>query len=234
MSMKHLIIVLVIETMNKYQIVEKFISINGEGSRAGQLAAFIRFYYCNLNCSYCDTKYANGKDAQYEILTAQDIIDFLNENKVINVTLTGGEPLLQKNIDSLITLLLKNNYRVEIETNGSVDIKPFINELRPIFTVDYKMPSSNMEKHMKLANYQYLTKNDVVKFVIGDLNDLNKANEIINMYDLSDRVKVYFSPVFGQIEPSTIVNYMIEHHLNNVNMQLQLHKYIWDVNKRGV
>ena len=89
------------EKMNNYRVVEKFISINGEGSRAGQLAAFIRFYNCNLNCSYCDTKYANGKNAKYEILTDQDILDYLNKNKVINVTLTGGEPLLQKNIDSL-------------------------------------------------------------------------------------------------------------------------------------
>lgn len=236
MFMKHQITVPAIEEkMSNYQVVEKFISINGEGSRAGQLAAFIRFYHCNLNCSYCDTKYANGKNGKYEILTDQDILDYLNKNKVINVTLTGGEPLLQKNINSLITLLLKNNYCVEIETNGSVDIKPFIiDNLRPIFTLDYKMPSSNMEEHMKLDNYQYLTKNDVIKFVIGNLDDLNKAKEIINMYDLSNRVKVYFSPVFGQIKPSTIVDYMIEHQLNNVNMQLQLHKYIWDVNKRGV
>lgn len=235
MSMKPLITVPASkETMSKYPVVEKFISINGEGSRAGQLAAFIRFYYCNLNCSYCDTKYANGKDAKYEVLSAQDILNYLNENKVINVTLTGGEPLLQKDIDSLINLLLQNNYRVEIETNGSIDIKPFISNTRPIFTLDYKLPSSNMEKHMNLDNYQYLTKNDVVKFVIGNLDDLNKAREIINMYDLLKRTKVYFSPVFGQIEPSTIVDYMIEHHLNDVFMQLQLHKYIWDVNKRGV
>ena len=135
------------EKMNNYRVVEKFISINGEGSRAGQLAALIRFYNCNLNCSYCDTKYANGKNAKYEILTDQDILDYLNKNKVINVTLTGGEPLLQKNIDSLITLLLKNNYRVEIETNGSIDIKPFItDDLRPLFTLDYKTPSSKMEE----------------------------------------------------------------------------------------
>lgn len=223
------------EKMNNYRVVEKFISINGEGSKAGQLAAFIRFYNCNLNCSYCDTKYANGKNAKYEILTDQDILNYLDINKVINVTLTGGEPLLQKNIDSLITLLLKNNYRVEIETNGSIDIKPFItDDLRPLFTLDYKMPSSKMEKYMLLDNYQYLTKNDVVKFVIGDLADLNKAKEIIETYDLTNRVKVYFSPVFDMIKPRTIVDYMIKHHLNNVFMQLQLHKYIWDVNKRGV
>lgn len=233
--MKRLIIVLVIVMMNKkYKVVEKFISINGEGSRAGQLAAFIRFPYCNLNCSYCDTKYANGNDAKYDLLTCEEILNYLKENKVINVTLTGGEPLLQNDIKDLIEQLINYGYSVEIETNGSIDISPFINDRRPIFTLDYKLPSSNMENHMNLDNYQYLNKNDVIKFVIGNIEDLNKAKFIINKYNLLDNVKVYFSPVFGKIDPKEIVDYMIKHHLNKVNLQLQLHKFIWDVNQRGV
>lgn len=233
--MKRLIIVLVIVMMNKkYKVVEKFISINGEGSRAGQLAAFIRFHYCNLNCSYCDTKYANGNDAKYDLLTCEEILNYLKENKVINVTLTGGEPLLQNDIKDLIEQLINYGYSVEIETNGSIDISPFINDRRPIFTLDYKLPSSNMENHMNLDNYQYLDKNDVIKFVIGNIEDLNKAKFIINKYNLLDNVKVYFSPVFGKIDPKEIVDYMIKHHLNKVNLQLQLHKFIWDVNQRGV
>lgn len=233
--MKRLIIVLVIVMMNKkYKVVEKFISINGEGSRAGQLAAFIRFHYCNLNCSYCDTKYANGNDAKYDLLTCEEILNYLKENKVINVTLTGGEPLLQNDIKDLIEQLINHGYSVEIETNGSIDISPFINDKRPIFTLDYKLPSSNMENYMNLDNYQYLNKNDVIKFVIGNIEDLNKAKFIINKYNLLDNVKVYFSPVFGKIDPKEIVDYMIKHHLNKVNLQLQLHKFIWDVNQRGV
>lgn len=220
--------------MDKYKVVEKFISINGEGSRAGQLAAFIRFKHCNLNCSYCDTKYANTLDAPYELLSAQDILAYLDSSNVVNVTLTGGEPLIQDKIDGLIDLLLDHGYRVEIETNGSVNIKPFINHKRPIFTLDYKSPSSKMEQHMCLDNFQYLTKNDVVKFVVGNLNDLNKAKEIINTYDLTNHAKVYFSPIFSMIEPKMIVEYMIEHHLNNVTMQLQMHKFIWNVDQRGV
>lgn len=219
---------------NKYRVVEKFISINGEGSRVGQLAAFIRFQYCNLNCSYCDTKYANGKDAKYELLTSKDILDYLAYHQVVNVTLTGGEPLLQNNIRYLIDLLLENNYSVEIETNGSVDISPFINQKRPIFTLDYKLPSSQMEDKMNLNNYQFLTKDDVVKFVIGDLTDLKQAHKIISEYNLTSLTKVYFSPVFNKIEPHVIVDYMVKHHLNNVNMQLQLHKFIWDPNQKGV
>ena len=105
--------------MNNYKVVEKFISINGEGSRAGQLAAFIRFHYCNLNCSYCDTRYANDSNSNYELLSAQNILDYLKTNKVVNVTLTGGEPLLQDNINNLINILIDHSY--------SVDIAPFIN-----------------------------------------------------------------------------------------------------------
>lgn len=220
--------------MKNYKVVEKFISINGEGSRAGQLAAFIRFQHCNLNCSYCDSKYANNNSATYELLTAQDILDYLDRSHVVNVTLTGGEPLLQKHIDYLISLLLEHGYSVEVETNGSIDIKPFINDKRPIFTLDYKVPSSNMEDKMNLENYQYLIKNDVIKFVVGSINDLDKAVEIINKYDLVNRVQIFFSPIFNMIEPSAIVDYMIEHHLNDVQLQLQLHKFIWDPNLRGV
>lgn len=220
--------------MNNFKVVEKFISINGEGSKAGQLAAFIRFQGCNLNCSYCDSKYANSDDAKYSLMTEEEIINYLNENKIKNVTLTGGEPLLQKNIKSLIFELLKLNYNVEIETNGSVNIKPFINDLRPIFTLDYKAPSSLMENYMNEKNYNYLTKDDVVKFVVGNQKDLITAKDIIDKYDLINKAQVYFSPIYGQIDPKEIVAFMIENQLNGVNFQLQLHKYIWNPNMRGV
>lgn len=235
MFMKLLIIVLVTEVMmNNFKVVEKFISINGEGSKAGQLAAFIRFQGCNLNCSYCDSKYANSDDAKYSLMTEEEIINYLNENKITNVTLTGGEPLLQKNIKSLIFELLKLNYNVEIETNGSVNIKPFISDLRPIFTLDYKTPSSLMENYMNEKNYNYLTKDDVVKFVVGNQKDLITAKNIIDKYDLINKAQVYFSPIYGQIDPKEIVAFMIENQLNGVNFQLQLHKYIWNPNMRGV
>lgn len=220
--------------MNNFKVVEKFISINGEGSKAGQLAAFIRFQGCNLNCSYCDSKYANSDDAKYSLMTEEEIINYLNENKIKNVTLTGGEPLLQKNIKSLIFELLKLNYNVEIETNGSVNIKPFISDLRPIFTLDYKTPSSLMENYMNEKNYNYLTKDDVVKFVVGNQKDLITAKNIIDKYDLINKAQVYFSPIYGQIDPKEIVAFMIENQLNGVNFQLQLHKYIWKIGRAHV
>ena len=109
---------------NKYKVAEKFVSINGEGKRAGQLAVFVRFAGCNLKCRYCDTMWANEPDASFDIMTDEQILSYILDTKVKNVTLTGGEPLLQNNISGLITLLIENGIRVEIETNGSIPIMP--------------------------------------------------------------------------------------------------------------
>lgn len=112
--------------MSTYQVVEKFVSINGEGRRAGELAAFIRFKGCNLQCSYCDTSWANESGCESERLTKEEILSWIRETGVKNVTLTGGEPLLRKGMEELIEAILEDSsHRVEIETNGSVDLKPY-------------------------------------------------------------------------------------------------------------
>ena len=219
-----------------YKVVEKFVSINGEGRRAGQLAVFVRFKGCNLNCSYCDTKWANEKDAPHILMSAEEIYNYIKETGVKNCTLTGGEPLLQENIKELLCLLaLDKSLRVEIETNGSIDLKPFADiENRPSFTMDYKQPSSGMENKMCLSNFEVLNQNDTVKFVSGSRQDLERAKEIIEGYSLTKRCSVYLSPVFGCIEPSEMVEFLIENNMNDVNLQLQLHKFIWDKDARGV
>lgn len=217
------------------QVVEKFISINGEGTKAGELAVFIRFKGCNLRCSYCDTMWANEADCTYEEMSPQEIYQYINDTHVTNVTLTGGEPLLQKQMQELLSILKKdNNIRVEIETNGAVALSDFCDENRPVFTMDYKLPSSLCEDKMLLDNFSVLAKEDTVKFVIGSDEDLKKAHEIIDKYNLIDKCNVYFSPVFGNIEPAHMVEYMIANNLNGVRMQIQMHKVIWDPNKRGV
>lgn len=219
-----------------YKVVEKFVSINGEGKRAGQLAVFVRFKGCNLNCSYCDTKWANEKEAEYILMSAEDIYNYIKETGVKNCTLTGGEPLLQDNIKELLELLARDEaLRVEIETNGSIDLKPFAEiENRPSFTMDYKQPSSNMENKMCLSNFELLSEKDTVKFVSGSKEDLEKAKEIIEKYKLTERCSVYLSPVFGCIEPSQMVDFIVGNNMNDVNIQLQLHKFIWDKDTRGV
>lgn len=216
------------------QVVEKFVSINGEGKRAGELAVFIRFKGCNLSCSYCDTTWANEKDCPYEELSPSDIFKYIKSTNVRNVTLTGGEPLLQKDIKELIDLISEDSFlRVEIETNGSIDLSKYLSD-RVTFTMDYKLTSSGYEDKMFLGNFDYLKKKDTVKFVAGSTLDLNKALEIIRRYDLANKCHVYFSPVFGEILPSQIVDFMIKNNLNDTRIQIQMHKVIWDPQKRGV
>lgn len=222
--------------MDKYHIAEKFVSINGEGRKAGQLAVFIRFKGCNLNCSYCDTLWANFDDCQAEIMTANEILMYIQKTGIKNVTITGGEPLIQTGIENLLKLLCDSGLEVEVETNGSVDISEY-NEMsiRPSFTVDYKTPSSNMEKFMDMSNYyNSLRENDTVKFVCGSYEDLECASDIIKKCRLTKKCAVYLSCVFGKLKPEKLVEYMIESKMNDVNFQLQMHKFIWNPDKRGV
>ena len=222
--------------MPEYKIAETFSSINGEGRKAGQLSFFIRFTGCDLNCSYCDTKWANVPDAPFTKMTDTEIIERVLDSGILCVTVTGGEPLIQKDIIPLLDGLLKIGRCVEIETNGAADIEPVIKmgAVRPSLTMDYKLPSSGMEKKMLLSNFELLDSRDTVKFVSGSREDLERAAEIISRYDLTEICPVYLSPVFGKIDPEDMVNFMLEKKLNGVNLQLQLHKYIWDPEKRGV
>lgn len=218
------------------QVVEKFVSINGEGRRCGQLATFIRFAGCNLNCGYCDTAWANDRKVAFDPMTAEEVYAYIKETQVTNVTLTGGEPLLQQDMGELLELLSQDpELYVEIETNGSVLLSKFSDlENPPSFTMDYKLPSSGMERMMVLENFEHLTEKDTVKFVSGSMADLEKARELINKYKLTEKTSIFISPVFGDIELESIVDFMKDNQMNGVNMQVQLHKIIWDPNERGV
>ena len=218
------------------RVAEKFISINGEGVRAGELAVFVRFQGCNLACHYCDTKWALAKDCPCEEMSPEQIYAYIKSTGIKNVTLTGGEPLLHKDMDRLLAILLADeDLRVEIETNGAVDLRKFCAcPGRPVFTMDYKLPSSGFERPMVLDNFELLSKDDTVKFVSGSTEDLERAYEIIREYDLLRKCHVYFSPVFGDIEPAEIVSFMMSHKLNEARLQIQMHKVIWDPDKRGV
>lgn len=222
--------------MHTYKIAETFSSINGEGTHAGQLAFFIRFTGCNLNCSYCDTKWANVPNAEYTEMTGDEILSEVKKSGIKNVTVTGGEPLIQPNIFSLLETLCGDGRYVEIETNGSADVSDVlkIKENRPALTMDYKLPSSGMESRMRTENFAVLEKKDTVKFVAGSRADLERALEIIREFRLTEKCSVYISPVFGELKPAEIVDFMLANTLNGVNVQLQLHKFIWDPNMRGV
>lgn len=215
------------------RVVEKFVSINGEGLRSGELAVFIRFANCNLRCSYCDTKYSFINPI-YTEESVDELVKYVKSTGVKNVTLTGGEPLIQNEIKELMIELSNIGNRIEIETNGSINIAPYLNIPNVTFTLDYKLKGSGMEKYMDLTNYDLLRKNDVIKFVVSNYDDLEKTKEIIKKYDLINKANCLISPVWGRIEFEEIVNFLKDNKLNDVKMQLQIHKIIWDKDKRGV
>ena len=224
------------------QVAEKFISINGEGLRAGQPCAFIRFAGCNLSCSWCDTTWANGPDCPVEDEDIDQLVDWVASSGVLCATLTGGEPLLQPRLAELADALLAiDGLRVEIETNGAVDIEPIVRYRQGLgdasclaLTLDCKTPSSGMSGQMLWGNYEVLCSNDAVKFVCASHEDLAYAKNVIDKYNLQQRTNALLSPVFGSIEPVEIVEFMLKSGLNGARLQLQMHKIVWPPEMRGV
>lgn len=215
------------------KLVEKFTSINGEGKHAGELAVFVRFPGCNLRCSYCDTMWANEDDVVTKDNSLDEIFQYISDSGANHVTVTGGEPLLQKDLGVLFEGIHSIGKNIEIETNGSVDITPFIKTNPYVkFTMDYKMPSSRMEDKMLLANLENLREQDTLKMVCGSMEDLEKVLDIVPR--IRDGVTIFLSPVFGNIEPSDMVDFMLKHKLDRVKLQLQLHKFIWHPDMTGV
>lgn len=215
----------------RLELAEYFLSINGEGRWAGELAVFLRFTGCNLRCGYCDTMWANEPNCPTQSVSLEEILTFLQDSGAKHVTVTGGEPLLQSCTLDLVQALVAEGYPVEIETNGSVDITPFLLEGVSL-TMDYKMPSSAMESQMRWENLALLRDCDTLKMVSQTEEDLHKARYLVNQ--VGERVLLLLSPVYGQIEAKDMVDYLIEHKLHRIKLQLQLHKYIWNPEERGV
>lgn len=223
---------------NTLPVIEEFISLDGEGPTAGVLAYFVRFHDCNLRCAWCDTVYSWDGTSPVTHKTPQAIYDAIKSSGVTHVTLTGGEPLIQENLPILLKLLAENHELcVHIETNGAVNIAPFRSACPAEhihYILDYKLPSSNMEQYMDPDNLQQVQHDDVYKFVIAGEEDLHRAIALVKQYHLQERCQVFFSPVRELIEPLTIVDAMKAHCLNDVRLQLQLHKILWPKEMRGV
>lgn len=225
------------------KVVEIFNSIDGEGIRTGQTATFIRLAGCNLRCSYCDTLYALfGEDepCEYTEMTIDEIISRVN-SRYKRVTLTGGEPLLHKDSAELVSRLIGGGYEVNIETNGAVDIADFSARVGNIenmfYTIDYKLPSSEMTDRMIWDNFLKLRPCDVVKFVVGSDEDVNMMKSVMDRltetYDVMPHI--YAGVVFGSYEPQALISHIMnEPVLKDVVFQLQIHKVIWDAEERGV
>ena len=245
-------------------VIEIFSSIDGEGSRQGLLTTFLRLHDCNIRCSYCDTSYSYGIDSVFTEMTAAEVANVIESFGNHRITITGGEPLLQEaavvelidelnrrnvqtmqdntsgqigstciiDIDKFDKREMLNNspYDFNIETNGT--IIPSFHRDNVWFTYDYKTPSSLAEESMNVDIFKAATERDLIKFVVGSPEDLDCMRRIIDQYPTA--AQIYVSPVWGQIEAVSIIDYMKEYNLQNVRFQLQIHKFVWDPDAKGV
>ncbi len=209
------------------KVNEIFYSIQGESSYAGLPCVFVRLTYCNLRCTYCDTAYAFYEGEEMSI---DGIINEVAKYDCKLVEVTGGEPLVQKGSLNLMKELCDRGYETLLETSGSLSIKDV--DKRVHIVMDLKTPSSGMVKKNLFENVNYLKTNDEIKFVIGDRNDYEWSLETIEKLELSNR-KILFAVVYGKLKPATLVEWILKDKLN-VRFQLQMHKYIWDPERRGV
>lgn len=211
---------------------EIFFSIQGEGTRAGLPCIFIRLHGCGLRCSYCDTPYALDHRVGGEWRSFEEITAEIRRYPVRFVEFTGGEPLEQPEVHELIRELLNEGYTVAVETGGHIDISTC--DPRLIRIMDLKTPSSGMMKRNRMENIPHLNGRDEVKFVCGSREDYEWTREIVRTHDLSSKVaSVLVSPVFGSVEPVELVQWILEDGLD-VRFQLQLHKFVWEPDTRGV
>jgi 7-carboxy-7-deazaguanine synthase len=221
-----------LEAKETLVINEVFYSIQGESTFAGQPCVFVRLTGCDLRCTYCDTEYAfyEGKRR-----TLQSIIDEVATHPCRLVEITGGEPLLQKRVHLLMSRLCDLGYTVLIETSGAHDIGPVDPRVHRI--MDLKCPASGESARNLMENLPLLGPRDEVKFVIGSREDFDWAAAQVRAGTpgWADRVNaILFSPVFGRITPLDLATWTMAGALPRVRMQLQMHKFIWEPNQRGV
>lgn len=214
------------------KVVEIFNSIEGEGVRAGYPCTFVRLYGCNLRCSYCDSRYACEED-EYTVMSVEEILHAVDKYGCRRVTVTGGEPLWHQGIHTLLEKLGYSGYDVNVETNGSMTLTHTLLEIPNVmYTIDYKSLSSGMNQSMEKVSFYRLRRQDVLKCVVGSVEDLDDCLAFIE--EVNPKCQIFISPVFGKIEPAAIVEYLQKHKLHNWRVQLQLHKFIWNPEKRGV
>jgi 7-carboxy-7-deazaguanine synthase len=209
-------------------VCETFTSLMGESTRAGVPAYFIRLTGCNLRCRYCDTPYAY--EGGHE-MTVAALVDAARAQPHRLVLVTGGEPLLQAETPVLLHDLLDAGFTVCLETNGSRPIGSVDARVHRI--LDVKCPGSGMAEHNDWRNLELLTPRDEVKFVVTNRVDFTWALEVINQHGLAARLPVLISPGFGQVSLQEAAAWILDSHLP-LRLNLQLHKYIWGPEARGV
>ncbi|WP_096202636.1 7-carboxy-7-deazaguanine synthase QueE [Bacillus sp. FJAT-45350] len=227
----------------KLPMVEIFETVEGEGSGAGFPTVFVRVFHCNLRCTWCDTPYSYAPSKPEFEATIQEIVDKISEFSSKRICFTGGEPLIHGKKSAALLLAMAELPHIEdihIETNGAIDLLPFVQMRETIktvkdkvrFVIDYKLPASGENEKMNHDNFSLLAQSDEIKFVIASDEDFEIAKETIQTYH--DLGQILMSPVWETMSPATLVEKVLAEKLSNVKVSLQLHKIIWDPNKRGV
>lgn len=210
------------------KVNEIFLSIQGEGTRAGLPCAFVRLSGCNLRCNWCDTQYAWDEG---ELMSLQQVLDRLKEFACPRVEVTGGEPLAQPLATELLGQLVAAGYETLLETNGSIDVSAV--DPRVVKLIDFKCPSSGQEQSFHRPNVEQITSRDEAKFVVADRVDFDFAAAAVREHDLIRRCMVTFAPVFFHLAPATLAGWILAEQLD-VRLGVQLHKIIWPHKDRGV
>lgn len=204
------------------RVTEIFSSIQGESADTGYLTAFVRCTGCNLDCTYCDTRYAREGGREINV---DEIVRDLAAAGAVRVTITGGEPLHQSETPALCEALLAAGHTVQVETNGSLPIGTLPAGTRII--MDIKTPGSGMETANDRANLSRLKPGDEIKFVLCSRRDYDWALDLLAGNVLPETVAVHFSPAVPQLRPADLAEWMIADRVNRARLQLQLHRIIW-------
>lgn len=204
------------------RITEIFYSLQGETNRVGLPTVFVRLTGCPLRCTYCDTAYAftGGQN-----MSLADILQQVAAYTPRYVTVTGGEPLAQKNCLPLLKALCDAGYEVSLETSGALDISTV--DDRVMCVLDIKTPASGEAEKNRWENFALLTKDDEIKFVICDANDYQWAKQILQQHQLAEKCPVLFSPAHGTLNATRLADWVLRDQLP-VRMQVQLHKILWN------
>ena len=207
--------------MAQLKIFEIFYSLQGESSRVGLPTIFIRLSGCPMRCHYCDTAYAFQGGVMMDM---DDIMETIKEYNTHYVTVTGGEPLAQKEVLSLLKVLADQNYDVSLETGGGISIKEVDPRIKII--LDIKTPESGEEKKNHWENLNLIHAKDEIKFVLCSREDYDWAKKILDQYKLTEKCHVLFSPVYQKLNATDLGNWILEDQLP-VRLQIQLHKLLW-------
>ncbi len=213
---------------SELKIHEIFFSIQGESLLAGKPTVFVRTTACNLRCTWCDTTHAYYEGNQWSL---EKILNEVKKYPTRYVCVTGGEPLAQPQTIELLKALLRENYTVSLETNGSLSVEKVPVEV--IKVIDIKCPDSGESRRMDLGNIDRVQSHDQFKFVVSSRGDFDWAADFIKTRNLEKKCTLLFSPSFGKVAPKDLAEWILKSGLQ-VTMQMQLHKLIWGEHEKGV